>query len=74
MADKQTAAPEGGRCGIRDLAEINKPQTTISSTIFEVIRHSENGETALAAAFRAALAKKAGRTMQNAAALDGVVP
>ena len=61
MSKMQTAAFGGGRCGIADPNQI-KPQTTISAAILQTICRSEDGETtALAAALRAALARKAGR-------------
>ena len=58
MGDMQTPAVEGGRCGLADPDKI-KPHPTISPPILQAIRHSEDGETALAAAMRVALAKKA---------------
>ena len=56
MPNIQTAALEDGRCGIPDLAI--KPHPTISPTISQAIRFSQDGG-GLAAAFRAALARKA---------------
>jgi hypothetical protein len=53
MAGMQTPAMEGGRCGLTDPDKI-KPHPAISPTILQAIRHSEDGETALAAALRAA--------------------
>jgi hypothetical protein len=61
MANVQNPVRQGGACGINDPVKIN-PHPTISPVIVNAfVRHSEDGETVLAAALRAALAKKAVR-------------